>query len=162
MQHDGIVITAEFNHDGTQVVTASDDTARVWDANTGQLIGSLEYGTRTGIQKVIWSADQLLVVSSWFVHRISQIDNSSFEMTGKDIEALNPNNLQEIGKRESQERTSAILFTTVRSENIDLSDAATVKKELIKSFSLRETQDGDFEYPHFVDEKSRAPRDGQF
>ena len=39
LRHDGPVLTAEFSPDGQRVVTASrDNTARVWDAGTGQPI----------------------------------------------------------------------------------------------------------------------------
>jgi dipeptidyl aminopeptidase/acylaminoacyl peptidase len=40
MRHDGVVLSASFSPDGRRVVTASNDnTARIWDANTGKPIG---------------------------------------------------------------------------------------------------------------------------
>jgi WD40 repeat protein/serine/threonine protein kinase len=41
MQHEGWVMSAQFSADGKLIVTASiDNTARVWDAQTGQLVGA--------------------------------------------------------------------------------------------------------------------------
>jgi WD domain, G-beta repeat len=39
MKHDGAVYSAQFSADGQRVVTASGDTARVWDAVTGKALG---------------------------------------------------------------------------------------------------------------------------
>jgi WD40 repeat protein len=44
LQHHGRVRSAQFSPDGKQIVTASEDkTAKVWDAETGKLLASIEH-----------------------------------------------------------------------------------------------------------------------
>ncbi len=70
--HSGSVMHAEFSPDGTKIVTASaDKTARVWDANTGMLIGILPHPAKVnqalfhpnGV--VVATVDDLNAVRIW-------------------------------------------------------------------------------------------------
>jgi len=62
--HDGPVRSAAFSPDGRQVVTASqDETARIWNADTGEEVGRLE-GHEDGVVSAAFSADGRLVLTT--------------------------------------------------------------------------------------------------
>ncbi|HEV7401468.1 MAG TPA: AAA-like domain-containing protein [Chthoniobacteraceae bacterium] len=62
-RHEGGVTMASFSEDGTKVVTASDETARVWDAATGQPRGAPLRHLRA-VSSANFSADGTKVVTA--------------------------------------------------------------------------------------------------
>ncbi|MGA8586464.1 MAG: hypothetical protein WB715_21985, partial [Roseiarcus sp.] len=65
--HDGAVLSAAFSPDGTRIVTASwDQTARIWDAATGQPIGEPLKGHDSAVMSAAFSPDGTrIVTASW-------------------------------------------------------------------------------------------------
>jgi len=63
--HQAPVVLAAFSPDGTQVITASEDnTARVWDATTGQLVWTNPLVHQGPVNVAAFSPDGLLVVTA--------------------------------------------------------------------------------------------------
>ena len=64
LKHEGAVKTARFSHDGSRVVTASEDgTASIWDVTTGgRLTPALRH--RRGVLTAFFSADDSRVVTA--------------------------------------------------------------------------------------------------
>lgn len=64
MAHDGPIYNAAFSQDGSRAVTAgTDNTARIWDAATGRLIGSLR-GHAGTVDVAVFSPDGARVVTT--------------------------------------------------------------------------------------------------
>ena len=62
--HQSPVINASFSPDGSRIVTASDDnTARVWDSQSGELIQTLE-GHQSGVYNASFSPDGSRIVTA--------------------------------------------------------------------------------------------------
>ena len=75
--HEDGVWHAVFNHQGTQVVTASEDkTARVWDAQNGALVAELS-GHKDSVYRAMFSYDgtQVVTVSQDKTARVWKIPN---------------------------------------------------------------------------------------
>nr|NCR75131.1 hypothetical protein [Microcystis aeruginosa K13-06] len=85
LAHQGYVITAAFSPDGKRIVTASwDKTARVWDAETGREIASLNGHQNTVITAAFSPDGKRIVTASW--------DNTGRVWdaeTGREIASLN-------------------------------------------------------------------------
>jgi WD40 repeat protein len=63
MQHEDVVVSAVFSSDGRRVVTASRNTARVWDATTGKPIGApLQHADQ--VDTAVFSSDGRRVVTA--------------------------------------------------------------------------------------------------
>ena len=62
-----VVLSAAFSPDGKLIVTASfDNTARLWDAETGKQIGEPLTGHTAGVLNAAFSPDgRRLVTASW-------------------------------------------------------------------------------------------------
>eukprot|EP00493_Phyllostaurus_siculus_P009044 UN09156 len=55
--HNGWVRSTEFSTDGDRILTASDDyTAKLWNAESGELIRSFE-GHNNGVRTAVFSKD---------------------------------------------------------------------------------------------------------
>ncbi len=64
--HTGVIASASFSPDGSQVVTASyDSAAKLWDASTGKLLVSLEGHTRWIIDASFSPDGSRVVTASW-------------------------------------------------------------------------------------------------
>ena len=62
--HEGMITSAAFSPDGTRIVTASwDDTARIWDANTGKEIKILE-GHKGMVNSAAFSPDGTRIITA--------------------------------------------------------------------------------------------------
>jgi WD40 repeat protein/serine/threonine protein kinase len=123
LQHEGQVYAAQFSPDGRWVFTASDDnTARVWDARTGKLVGG-PFKHEAEIASVQISPDgRGLLTSSldntvgiWaiaagganakFLKHESEVYGATFDPTGKRVFTVTRNGLAQAWDVSSGERT---------------------------------------------------------
>ena len=74
--HTGAVLNVGWSPDGKRLATASDQTARVWDAANGQELLTLS-GHTDGVSKVAWSPDS------------SRVATASQDQTAKVWDAVN-------------------------------------------------------------------------
>ena len=80
-EHHGLVNSAVFSHDGTRILTASnDETARLWDAQSGDLIKALECHTER-IRSAVFSHDGTRVLTTSYDETARIWDAQSGDVT---------------------------------------------------------------------------------
>src|SRR5262249_41385653 len=91
LRHDHAVGYADFSPDGLRIVTASrDHTARIWDAETGELLCVLRHGRRVVFAKFSPDGRRLLTVDNQ-VTRIWDLANTALE--GPVLQVKSPHGL---------------------------------------------------------------------
>ncbi|MGD1804144.1 NACHT and WD repeat domain-containing protein, partial [Dapis sp. BLCC M126] len=84
--HQGFVNSVAFNHDGTKIVSGSNDnTVRVWDANTGEQIGKpLQHQDK--VNSVAFNHDGTKIVSGSFDKTVRVWDANTGEQISKPLQ----------------------------------------------------------------------------
>jgi hypothetical protein len=79
----GAVAAANFSPDGQRLVTASwDNSAKIWDATTGQALGKLEGSHQSYVNDAVFSPDGTLVLTASDDHQATLWNADSHEVAG--------------------------------------------------------------------------------